>query len=240
MAVEIPTEAKEAIIKLFSRNQRVVDDDVHALAEKLGIDPHKFEGYIYAMLQKKFSFSERVKLNDEITALSEGPYIRWLTEAPVPPPVERFVKRHKDEFVAKHGKKRGTSLAFAIGHTQFKKGNLEQNEIVLPTNLQEYETELLNRFDDVTLSDLAFHEWTQELVDHIEEAVAVAGRMTIRKGDWVRLHSGEIAKVQKSDAAMVHVKRKDGTIKKIRVPRLSRIGKHQGKPAFGFLRPRQD
>jgi len=191
---------------------------------------------------KPFSFSERVQLNDQMTRLEEGPYVRFVTEGPgTPPEVERFVRKHKDEFISKHGKEKGTSLAFAIGHTQFKKGNLEQNEIVLPENLQEYEAALLNRFDDETLSNLAFHEWSQELLDYIEERAAVApGRTNITKGDFVQLANGEITKVQKIVSGVVHIKKKNGQIEKITVPRLSRIGKHQGKPAFGFLSPRQD
>ncbi len=184
-----------------------------------------------------FSFSERVQLNDQMSRMEEGPYVRLMTEGPgTPPEVERFVLRHKAEFIAKHGKEKGTSLAFAIGHTQFKKGNLEQNEIVLPENLQKYEAALLNRFDDETLSNLAFHEWSQELLDFIDEAVAAVGATNINKGDWIQLGSGELAKVQKIVGGIVQAKRKSGEIKKIRVTRLSRIGKHQGKPTFGFLR----
>ena len=191
--------------------------------------------------KKQFSFSERVQLNDQMTSLEEGPYVRFVAEGPgTPPEVERFVLKHKDEFVAKHGKEKGTSLAFAIGHTQFKKGNLEQNEIVLPENLQEYEAALLNRFDDETLSNLAFHEWSQELLDFIDEAVATAGTVNINKGDWVQLVTGELAKVQKIVSGIVQAKRNSGETKKIRVTRLSRIGKHKGKPTFGFLSPRQD
>lgn len=190
---------------------------------------------------KPFSFSERVQLNDEMSRLEEGPYVRFVTEGPgTPPEVERFVLKHKAEFISKHGKEKGTSLAFAIGHTQFKKGNLEQNEIVLPENLQEHEAALLNRFDDETLSNLAFHEWSQELLDYIDEAVATAGTANISRGDWIQLGTGELAKVQKIVGGIVQAKRKSGETKKIRVTRLSRIGKHQGKPTFGFLSPRQD
>ena len=185
-------------------------------------------------LKQQFTFTERVRLNDEMSSLKEEP----LVVLEVPAPVERFVKKHKDEFVSKHGEKKGMSLAFAIGHTQHQKGNLEQNEIVLPDNLRECEQELLNRFDDETLSNLAYEQWTKELLGHVEEAVAAAGQLNIRKGDWVQLSSGEIAKVQDLARGLVMVKRKSGEIKKIRVPRLLRIGKHQGKPAFG-LAPKQ-
>lgn len=187
-------------------------------------------------LKQQFTFTERVRLNDEMSSIKVEPLVRL---EGVPAPVERFVKKHKDEFVSKHGEKKGMSLAFAVGHTQFKKGNLEQNEIVLPDDLRENEQELLNRFDDATLSDLAYEQWSQELVDHIDEA-AVAGAININKGDWIQLFTGEMAKVQDITRGLVMVKRKTGAIKKIRVTRLSRIGKHQGKPAFGFLSPKQD
>lgn len=186
-------------------------------------------------LKQQFTFTERVRLNDEMSAMEVEPLVRL---EGVPAPVERFVKKHKDEFISKHGEKKGMSLAFAIGHTQFKKGNLEQNEIVLPDNLREFEQEMLNRFDDPTLSDLAYEQWSQELVDRIEEAVATA--INIKKGDWIQLFTGELAKVQDIARGLVMAKRKTGEIKKIRLTRLSRIGKHKGKPAFGFLSLKQD
>jgi len=53
------------ILDFFSNNPSPPDSKVHALAEKLGINPHKFEGYIYSILgsilssgrakQKKFT-----------------------------------------------------------------------------------------------------------------------------------------------------------------------------------------
>lgn len=198
-------------------------------------------------VNKKFTFSERVRLNDEMAALPEGPYVRWLNEAPgTPPEVERFVKRHKDEFIAKHGKKKGTSLAFAIGHTQFKRGNLEQNEIVLPDNLEEQEADLLNRLDDATLCDDSVDYLTNAIllalatVDGVDEAVATAGQTNINKGDWVQFQNDDVAKVQNVVGDKVTVKTKSGKTQDISRMRLSRIGKFQGKPAFGFLSPKQD
>ena len=187
-------------------------------------------------LKQQFTFAERVRLNDEMSSLKEEPLV--CLEG-VPAAVERFVKKHKDEFVSKHGEKKGMSLAFAIGHTQHQKGNLEQNEIMLPDNLRECEQEMLNRFDDKTLSNLAYEQWSEELLGHVEEAVAT-GALNVRKGDWVRLFTGELAKVQDLARGLVMVKRKSGEIKKIRLTRLARIGKHKGKPAFGFLSPKQD
>ncbi len=146
-------------------------------------------------MSDQLSFSERVRLNDEMSSLKEQPLVRL-------------------EGV----------------HAQ---PNLD--EIVLPDNLRENEQELLNRFDDPTLSDLAYEQWSEELV----EAVAV-GALNIKKGDWIQLFTGEMAKVQDIARGLVMAKRKTGAIKKIRVTRLSRIGKHQGKPAFGFLSPKQD
>ena len=39
-----------AIMDFFSDNPSPPDDDIHDLAEKLGIDAHKFEAYIYSIL----------------------------------------------------------------------------------------------------------------------------------------------------------------------------------------------
>lgn len=49
------TKEESAIIELFSRKEKVVDKDVHALAEDLNLDPHNLEGAIYAFLQSFFS-----------------------------------------------------------------------------------------------------------------------------------------------------------------------------------------
>jgi hypothetical protein len=38
------------IIKWFMKNPYPKDDAVHAFAEKLGVDPHDFEGHIYMIL----------------------------------------------------------------------------------------------------------------------------------------------------------------------------------------------
>ena len=38
------------IMDFFADNPKPSDDDVHDLAEKLGLDAHKFETYIYAIL----------------------------------------------------------------------------------------------------------------------------------------------------------------------------------------------
>ena len=55
------------IMDFFADNPSPPDKDVHALANKLGIDEHKFEGYIYAILgsilgtgeSKKKGFTEK-------------------------------------------------------------------------------------------------------------------------------------------------------------------------------------
>lgn len=201
MAVDIPKEAKEAIVKLFSRKQGVTDADVHALAEKLGIDPHKFEGYIYAMLQKKLTFSEQASLNAAMGELEEGSQLCW---------------------------NEGSGEVEALG-------------VDLPTRLAEAETELLNRFDDDTLSDEAYEQFASEMVEMLKEAVAVrAGQLNIQKGDWVRLSDGEIAKVQDASGGVIKVKRRNGKIEQVRRITLGRIGKYQGKPAFGHLTPKRD
>ncbi|MCK9155360.1 MAG: hypothetical protein M0P12_04505 [Paludibacteraceae bacterium] len=38
------------IVDFFSKKESVNDNDIHALAEKLGLDPHEFEGRIYGIL----------------------------------------------------------------------------------------------------------------------------------------------------------------------------------------------
>lgn len=38
------------IIKWFMKNPKPKDDEVHAFADKMGIDPHKFEQSVYAIL----------------------------------------------------------------------------------------------------------------------------------------------------------------------------------------------
>ena len=43
------------IIKWFISNPYPKDDAVHAFAEKLGVDPHKFEGHIYMLLSSVLS-----------------------------------------------------------------------------------------------------------------------------------------------------------------------------------------
>jgi len=41
---------QDSIIKFFRKNPAPSDDEVHALAQKLGIDKHEFESQIYATL----------------------------------------------------------------------------------------------------------------------------------------------------------------------------------------------
>ena len=154
-------------------------------------------------INKLFSFSERVRLNDEAASMPEVPYVDWRRTADVVEP--------------------------------------QLGDIVADERLREQETELLNRFSDTTLSDIAYETISEQLLSGIEERVAApAGQANIAKGDFVQLRAGEIAKVQSNLKGIVQVKRKNGQIKKIRVTRLSRIGMHQGKPAFGFLSPKQD
>jgi len=43
------------IIKWFIANPYPKDDAVHAFAEELGVDPHKFEGHIYMLLSSMLS-----------------------------------------------------------------------------------------------------------------------------------------------------------------------------------------
>jgi len=49
--IEADKEAiKEKIIEFFKKNQNPADKEVHAFAESLGIDEHKFEEHIYSLL----------------------------------------------------------------------------------------------------------------------------------------------------------------------------------------------
>lgn len=56
-----------AIMDFFADNPNPPDEDIHELAEKLGIDSHKFEAYIYSILgsilgtgeAKKKKFTEK-------------------------------------------------------------------------------------------------------------------------------------------------------------------------------------
>ena len=109
--------------------------------------------------------------------------------------------------------------------------------------LQQEEMNLLNRFNDGTLSNAAYETLTRALMSGIEvdEAVAVASRAPgVRKGNWVQFPDGQIAKVQDVSRGSVRVNHEDGTRGTIDVRRLSRIGKFKGKAAFGFLSPSRD
>jgi len=44
-----------AIIDFFSTHEKPTDDEVHALAEELGIDKHQFEEKIYSILSSFFN-----------------------------------------------------------------------------------------------------------------------------------------------------------------------------------------
>jgi len=41
---------KQQIIEWFKKNPNPKDDQIHALAEKMGIDKHKFESIIYSIV----------------------------------------------------------------------------------------------------------------------------------------------------------------------------------------------
>jgi len=152
---------------------------------------------------KKFTFAERVRLNDEMASLVEVPYILWRTTADVAEP--------------------------------------QLPNLTVEGRLQEQEANLLNRFSDSTLSDLAYETVSEELLQILQERPMIRpGTTNIAKGDFVQLRSGDIVKVREIVKGIVRAKRKDGSSRKIRVTRLVRIGKHQGRPAFGFLSPKQD
>ncbi len=152
---------------------------------------------------KKFTFAERVRLNDDMAALVEVPYILWRNTADVAEP--------------------------------------QLPNLTVEGHLQEQETNLLNRFSDSTLSDLAYETVSEELLQILQERPMIRpGATNIVKGDFVQLRSGDIVKIREIVKGIIKTKRKDGSARKIRVTRLVRIGKHQGRPAFGFLSPKQD
>jgi tRNA splicing endonuclease len=199
MATKVPPKVANALMKLFNRRETITDKDVHDLAAKMGINPHKFEGYLYSMLQQKMKFSERLELNRAFEQLEEGPYIPWAEAS----------------------------------HDISEPPNLD-----LPQRLIEAEMELLNRFSDETLSDEAYEQTAGELVDLIDEAVAMRpGTLNVQKGDWVRLKNDTLAKVvdMTSGQSVLKVKNKSGRITFVKKTLLGRIGKYQGKPAFGYL-----
>jgi hypothetical protein len=51
------SEVKLEIVKFFREKGTPTDEEVHALAEKLGIEKHKFEGIIYSLLADKLNKS---------------------------------------------------------------------------------------------------------------------------------------------------------------------------------------
>jgi hypothetical protein len=55
---------KDKIITFFKRNPEPDDEDIHNLADKLGLDPHEFEELIYKILGTKLK--EGKKYPDEI------------------------------------------------------------------------------------------------------------------------------------------------------------------------------
>jgi len=64
----------DAIMDFFADNPSPPDKDIHALADELGIDEHKFEGYIYSILgsilgtgqAKKEKFTEKDADKEEL------------------------------------------------------------------------------------------------------------------------------------------------------------------------------
>lgn len=54
-------EIYSAIMDFFADNPSPPDKDIHALAEKLGIDAHKFEAYIYSILGSVLGTGEAKK-----------------------------------------------------------------------------------------------------------------------------------------------------------------------------------
>ena len=52
---QLANKIKATITEWFMKNPYPKDDDVHAFAEEMGINPHEFEGHIYAILSSILS-----------------------------------------------------------------------------------------------------------------------------------------------------------------------------------------
>ena len=60
---------REEVIRFFKQNQNPDDDQVHELAESLGINPHELETIIYSLLSRYMKTAEgRMKTKREVIA----------------------------------------------------------------------------------------------------------------------------------------------------------------------------
>jgi len=55
--------AKAAIIDLFRNNEKIDDSMIHSLSDKLGIDTHVFEGYVYGLLSSFLHAGKSMNFN---------------------------------------------------------------------------------------------------------------------------------------------------------------------------------
>lgn len=53
-------EIDKKIMDFFEKNPNPPDDKVHKLADELGVDPDKFEEYIYSILSKKLKKEDKI------------------------------------------------------------------------------------------------------------------------------------------------------------------------------------
>jgi hypothetical protein len=90
---------KEAVVELFATKSKVEDTDVHALAEKLGIDAHEFENIIYGLLTSFFNkgkYNKSGKKNIDAKELKMGIKVEMEhTDDPII--AERIAKDHLTE-----------------------------------------------------------------------------------------------------------------------------------------------
>ena len=90
---------KDAIVELFTTKSKVDDSDIHALAEKLGIDKHEFENIIYGFMTSFFNkgnYNKRGRKGVDEKELKLG--IKVETEHTDEPLIaERIAKDHLTE-----------------------------------------------------------------------------------------------------------------------------------------------
>lgn len=90
---------KEAIVELFTTKSKVEDSDIHALADKMGIDKHEFENIIYGILTSFFNkgkYNKNGKKNIDDKELKLGIKVEMEhTDDPII--AERIAKDHLTE-----------------------------------------------------------------------------------------------------------------------------------------------
>lgn len=57
----IPEDIQETIMDFFRDNPNPKDEDIHQLSKNIGVDPHKFESYVYKILGDILGYGRAVK-----------------------------------------------------------------------------------------------------------------------------------------------------------------------------------